>query len=219
VALQFHPDRIDGQPLRIGVIGLGTGTVAAHGRPGDVIRFYEINPEVLRLSDKYFSYRKDSKASTDVTLGDARVSLERVRASGVSERFDVLVVDAFSSDAIPVHLLTRECFETFRFHMKPDGIVAFHTTNRFFDLSPVVRNLIIPGAGSQMQALLFTVPGNSLQATSRTDWILMTSNSRFLADQEVRARVTPWPDEVPRPIVWTDDYSNLVSVLYERGRD
>jgi hypothetical protein len=218
VALQLHPSRAEGRPLRIGVIGLGTGTVAAHGSPGDLIRFYEINPEVLRLSDKYFTYRTDSKARTDVTLGDARVSLERSRASGVSEQFDVLVVDAFSSDAIPVHLLTRECFDTFRFHLKPDGIVAFHITNRFFDLSPVVRNLIVPGTPAPMQALLFTVPGSPSQGTSRTDWILLTSNAAFLNNPEVQARVTPWSDAVPRPIAWTDDYSNLVGVLYERGR-
>jgi hypothetical protein len=219
VALGFHPNRIEGGALRIGVIGLGTGTVAAHGRAGDVIRFYEINPEVVRLSDTYFTYRKDTQARSDVTLGDARVSLERARAQGLSEGFDVLVVDAFSSDAIPVHLLTRECFDTFRFHMKPDGIVAFHITNRYFDLSPVVRNLIVPGPGPEMQALLFTVPGSPSQGTSRTDWILMTTNEAFLGNPEVRARVTPWPDAVPKPIKWTDDYSNLVGVIHERGRN
>lgn len=218
LALRLHPNRADGRPMRIGVIGLGTGTVAAHGMPGDVIRFYEINPDVVRLSDRYFSYRKDSRARSDVTLGDARVSLERARAAGVSELFDVLVVDAFSSDAIPVHLLTRECFDTFRFHMKRDGIVAIHITNRFFDLSDVVRNLIVPGPEPQMQALLFTVPGSPSQGTSRTDWVLMTSNSQFLADPDVEISVTPWTHPVPRPIIWTDDYSNLVGVLHERDR-
>ena len=218
VALRFHPNRAEGRPMRIGVIGLGTGTVAAHGHPGDVIRFYEINPEVLRLSDKYFTYREDSQARSDVILGDARISLERGRGAGVSEQFDVLVVDAFSSDAIPVHLLTSECFDTFRFHVKRDGIVAFHITNRFFDLSPVVRNLIVPGPAPQMQSLLFTVPGSLSQGTSRTDWVLMTSNAAFLANPEVQTRVTPWRDPVPRPIRWTDDYSNLVGLLHERDR-
>ena len=140
------------------------------------------------------------------------------RAAGVSELFDVLVVDAFSSDAIPVHLLTRECFDTFRFHMKPDGIVAVHITNRFFDLSDVVRNLIVPGPEPQMQALLVSVPGSSSQGTSRTDWVLMTSNSQFLADPDVEISVTPWTRAVPQPIIWTDDYSNLIGVLHERDR-
>ncbi len=219
VAFRFHPNRGSHAPMRIGVIGLGAGTTAALGQAGDVIRFYEINPDVVRLSDKYFTYRKDSKAKSDVTLGDARVSLERERAAGVSEQFDMIVVDAFSSDAIPVHLLTRECFDTFRFHLKPDGILAFHITNRYFDLRPVVRNLTVPGPSPQMQALWFNVPGSQSLGTDRTDWVLVTSNAAFLSNPDVQARVTPWPDLVPKPIKWTDDYSNLVSVIYERGKD
>jgi len=221
VALRLHPNRSNGVPMRIGVIGLGAGTTAAYGLPKDVMRFYEINPEVVRLSEKYFTYRKDSQANTDVVLGDARISLERRRSQGVSEQFDVLVVDAFSSDAIPVHLLTREAFETFRFHLKPDGIVAFHITSRYFDLSPVLRNLLVPDPRQPLQALWFLDLGNSAQSTDRTDWVVITGNQTFLANPEVRARVTPWADRVPQPVTWTDDYSNLVSVIHERaaGKD
>ena len=215
-ALRLHPNRVSGESMRIGVIGLGAGIAAVYGGPGDVIRFYEINPEVVRLSEKYFTYRKETKAKNDVTLGDARVSLERLLATNESQQFDVLVIDAFSSDAIPVHLLTKECFETFRFHMKREGILAFHITSRYFDLRPVLRNLIVGVPGLQMQALWFNDPANTSQATDRTDWVLLTSNQAFLNNPEVRARVTPWPDAIPRPIRWTDDYSNLFSVIHER---
>jgi hypothetical protein len=218
-AMLLHPNRMYPMSMRIGVIGLGAGIAAAYGAPGDIIRFYEINPDVVRLSEKYFTYRKDSKARSDVTLGDARVTLERLRAQKESQLFDVLVIDAFSSDAIPVHLLTKECFETFRFHLKRDGILAFHVTSRYFDLKPVLRNLIEPGPEPQMQALWFNDPANPEHATDRTDWVLLTNNRAFLANPEVRARVTPWPDAQPRPIKWTDDYSNLVSVIHERDRE
>jgi len=218
-AFLLHPSRLSGAPMRMGVIGLGAGISAAYGRPGDTIRYYEINPEVVRLSDKYFTYRKDSQARTGVVLGDARVSMERERQQGQSQQFDVLVVDAFSSDAIPVHLLTRECLETYRYHLKPDGILAFHITSRYFDLSPVLRNLVPPGADQAMQAVLFHDLGRDAQWTDRTDWVLLTANQAFLTNPEVRSRITPWPEAVPRPVVWTDDYSNLVSVIHERGRD
>jgi hypothetical protein len=217
-ALLLHPNRQYRMSMRIGVIGLGAGIAAVYGGPGDVIRFYDINPEVVRLSEKYFTYRKATKARSDVTLGDTRISLERLRAEKESQQFDVLVVDAFSSDAIPVHLLTKECFETFRYHLKRDGILAFHVTSRYFDLKPVLRNLIVPGPGPQMQALWFNDPGDPEHATDRTDWVLLTNNQMFLNNPEVRRRITPWPDAVPPPIKWTDDYSNLFSVIHERGR-
>jgi hypothetical protein len=216
LALLHHPNRLRGQPMRIGVIGLGAGTTAVYGRPGDFIRFYEINPDVVRLSDKYFSYRRAGAAGSDVVLGDARISLERARDRETSERFDVLVVDAFSSDAIPVHLLTREMFETYRYHLKPDGILAFHITSRYFNLSPVVRNLVAPGAGTQMQALLFHHPGNPMQWTDRTDWVLLTSNRAFIGSPEVQSRITPWQGPVPPNSAWTDDYSNLFRLIQER---
>jgi len=215
VAMTHHPRRREGA-LRIGVIGLGTGTMAIYGRQGDTIRFYEINPLVLELSDKYFTYRKDSPANIEVVLGDARVLMEVERQRGESQQFDVLVVDAFSSDAIPVHLLTRECFQTYRYHLQQDGILAVHITNRYFDLSPIVRNLIIPGPQQNLQALWFHDLGNGSLRTDRTDWVLMTANQQFLADPGVQDHVTPWNDPVPPPKFWTDDYSNLFCLIHER---
>jgi hypothetical protein len=216
LAMYYHPRRLEQQPMRIGVIGLGTGTMAVYGRQGDYIRFYEINPGVLQLSDKYFTYRKDSPAKIEVALGDARVLMEIERQRGESQQFDVLVVDAFSSDAIPVHLLTRECFQTYRYHLKEDGILAVHITNRYFDLSPIVRNLIVPDPKQEMQALWFHDLGNGSLRTDRTDWVLLTANQQFLANPGVERHVTPWNDPVPPPKFWTDDYSNLFSLLHER---
>ena len=216
LAIGFHPRRLAQQDLRIGVIGLGTGALAAWGQQGDYIRFYEINPEVLQLSDKYFTYRKDSPARIEVVLGDARISMEREQQHSEPQQFDVLAVDAFSGDAIPVHLLTRECFQTYRYHLKEDGILAIHITNRYFDLSPVVRNLITPGPRQEMQALWFHDSGNGSQATDRTDWVLLTANGQFLAHPDIRRHVTPWKDPAPSQQFWTDDYSNLFSLIHER---
>ena len=120
--------------IRIGVIGLGTGTIAAYGRLGDYIRYYEINPLVLRVARKEFFFLKDCKAKLDVAMGDARLSLEREPP----QNFDVLAVDAFSSDSIPVHLLTKEAMELYFRHLRPDGILAVHISNRYLDLQPVL---------------------------------------------------------------------------------
>jgi spermidine synthase len=195
------------------VIGLGTGTLASYGQEGDYIRFYEINPEVIRLSDKYFTYRKDSPARIEVVLGDARVSMERERQRNESQHFDVLAVDAFSSDAIPVHLLTRECFQDYLFHLKKDGILAIHISNRYFDLGPVVRNLITPDMKQNMQAFWIDGRGNESQGTDSTDWVLLTSNQLFLSNPDIQQNITAWNDPAPAARFWTDDYSNLFSLL------
>ena len=128
----------------MGVIGLGTGTVAAYGNAGDVIRFYEINPLVERLARHWFTFLHDSAAKTDVVLGDARLSL----GSQGPQHFNVIVVDAFSGDAIPVHLLTREALALYRRQLQPDGVIAFHVSNQYIDLEPVVA-AIAANAGLQ----------------------------------------------------------------------
>ena len=115
--------------LKIGVIGLGTGTIAAYGSKGDVYRFYDINPAVIRIANTEFTYLRNSEATIETPLGDARLSLEREPA----QDFDLLAIDAFSSDSIPVHLLTQEALTIYRRHMKPGGIIAFHVTNRYLE--------------------------------------------------------------------------------------
>ncbi|HYK87452.1 MAG TPA: fused MFS/spermidine synthase [Acidobacteriota bacterium] len=216
VAIRFHPNRSatpGSRNLRIGVVGLGTGTLATYGEEGDYFRFYEINPQVLQLSDRYFSYRADSAAKIDVVLGDARVSMERERAQSDSQHFDVLAVDAFSSDAIPVHLLTRECCATYWYHLKRDGILAVHVSSRYFNLSPVVRALADLDQEQGMRSLLVADDGSETQETDATRWILVTSNTSFLETKEVQDSVTPWKDSDPAPLLFTDDYSNLFRLL------
>ena len=120
-----------------GAIGLGAGTIAAYAQPGDTFRFYEINPEVLRLARQRFTYLADCRGQCDVVLGDARLSLEAEPPQG----FRLLVIDAFSGDAIPTHLLTREAFDVYRRHLAPDGVIAVHVSNNYLRLAPVVRRL------------------------------------------------------------------------------
>src|SRR5439155_25500299 len=133
-------DRGEGVPAsnkRIGVVGLGVGTLASYSRPGDFICFYEINPLVKQMADNYFSYLKEAEGKVDIVFGDARLSMERQPP----QQYDLLALDAFSGDAIPVHLLTDEAFRIYRRHLKTNGILAVHVTNRHLDLVPVVRNL------------------------------------------------------------------------------
>jgi SAM-dependent methyltransferase len=195
-------------PLRVGVIGLGTGTIAAYGRKGDVFRFYEIDPHVLEIARRDFTFLGDSPAKIEMALGDARLSLEREQPQG----FDVLAVDAFSSDAIPVHLITREALGIFLRHVKPDGIVAFHVSNRFLDLVPVVAR--IAREQGAHAALVRDDPedeDNSLR--SRTDWVLVSRDGKaLLADNIVEGGGAPAEDR-PEWRTWTDDYSNLVQIL------
>lgn len=127
----------EGKPKRVGAVGLGVGTVATYGKPGDYFRFYEINPTVLEIANNDFSYLKDSAATTEVILGDARISMERES----SQQFDVLVLDAFSGDSIPTHLLTKEAFDVYLRHLSADGVIAVHISNKHVNLEPVIRRL------------------------------------------------------------------------------
>ena len=128
-------------PTRIGVVGLGVGTTAAYGRAGDTVRFYELDADVITLAGSQFSYLSATPAKLEFALGDARLSLEREIAGGTPQEFDVLAIDAFSSDSIPVHLITREAVRMYMRHMAPEGIVAIHISNRFLDLRPVLANI------------------------------------------------------------------------------
>ncbi len=187
----------DGGPRRIGVIGLGVGTLAAYGRPGDEIRFYEINPTVIDFARKHFTFLRDSRAAVTVAEGDARVLLDREPA----RQFDVLAIDAFSSDAIPAHLLTREAYAVYRRHLKPDGVLLFHISNRYLDLAPVVLGL-------SDRAARIATPADPSAGASETTWMAIGAHPALAG-----ARV---PEGV-RPIVWTDDFSSLFSV-WKPGR-
>ncbi len=192
------------QPLKVGMIGLGAGTIAAYGAKGDEYRIYDINPAVVHIANTYFSYLHDSDAHVVTPLGDARLSLEREPPQG----FDVLAVDAFSSDAIPVHLITSEAVAAYLRHMKPNGIIAFHVTNRFLDLVPVVQAI---GAANGLASVWISDDGETGMA-SRSDWVLLSRDRAALARPELAEHATPI---VPHPEwrLWTDDFNNLVQVL------
>jgi hypothetical protein len=206
VAIRRHPKRLASRPLRIGVIGLGVGTLAAWGRAGDVVRFYELDPEVVRLSggpEPVFTYLRDARGNVSVALGDGRLSLE----AEVPQGYDVLVVDAFSSDAIPTHLLTLEAFGVYLRHLAPGGVLALHITNRYVDLKPVVR-----GAARALSLYAEHVPSAENGMLWSSHWMLVARSQVIFEDEFVNAATLPrlaGADEV----LWTDGWSDLLRVV------
>jgi SAM-dependent methyltransferase len=197
-------DQGKSRAIRIGVIGLGTGTIAAYGRLGDYIRYYEINPLVLGLARTEFTFVPDCKAKLDVAMGDARLSLEQEPP----EHFDVLAVDAFSSDSIPVHLLTREAMELYFRHLNPGGILAVHISNRYLDLQPVLDGEV--KALGKIARLVDSDEDTDQDVFSAT-WVLIMSPPAAFSP-EVLSKSTEL--EAHKPIrLWTDDYSNLFQIL------
>jgi SAM-dependent methyltransferase len=195
-------------PVRVGVIGLGTGTLAAYGRAGDTFRFYDIDPRVVEMARADFTYLGDSPAKIEVAIGDARLALEREAPQG----FDVLAVDAFSGDAIPVHLITREALRAYLRQVKPDGIVAFHVSNRFLHLVPVVARLA-KEEGVHAAHVSDDPDEDDQSRRSRSDWVLVSKSAGALeAPKIVQAGAQPAEDR-PEWRTWTDDYSNLVQIL------
>jgi hypothetical protein len=192
-------------PLRVGVIGLGVGTLATYGQPGDVFRLYELNPVVLDVANSRFTYLKDSLAKIEPALGDARLVLERE----APQRFDVLAVDAFSSDSIPVHLLTREALAVYKRHLAERGAVVFHITNRYLDLSGVVRQL---AAEVGMHAVRFNDEPPAEAVQYRSDWIALTPDADF-AKALWAAGGEPLEPVATDRRPWTDDHHNLFEVL------
>ncbi len=209
VSARRKAEQTDQHGLRVGVVGLGTGTIAAYGEDGEYIRFYDINPAVIKLSDNIFTYLKDSPAKTEVVTGDARIVMEREIASGNGQQFDVLAIDAFSSDAIPVHLLTSECGEIYREQIRPGGILAIHISNRFLDLNPISRGL---AEHLGWQAVRIENGNDTLTGVFSSTWILLSSRTDLAEDPLIEDAVDPWlPEE--RVLHWTDDYSGLWQVL------
>jgi hypothetical protein len=195
-----------GRAKKVGVVGLGAGTLAAYGQAGDRFRFYEINPLVEPIARNLFTYLRDSQASITVVRGDGRASLSREAPQG----FDVLVVDAFSGDAIPLHLLTREAMEVYRRQLAPGGVVAFHVSNSYLSLAPEIA--LVADSEGMLARLVesFEVPA---EGAYRATWVLVSADPGFFAKPGVEAaavRIT----RRPRLRVWTDDYSSLLPVLH-----
>jgi len=197
-------DRGKERAVRVGVIGLGTGTLAAYARPGDYYRYYEINPLVLRVARSEFTFLADCHGKLEVAMGDARLSLEREQP----ENFDVLAVDAFSSDAIPVHLLTREAMDLYFRHLRPDGILAVHISNRHLDLQPVLEG---EARATGRRARVVDTEDDDDAGVFAATWVLLTAPSNDF-DNEIRASSNP-VSRAGRVRLWTDDYSNLFQIL------
>ena len=200
VAMRYR----QGHGQRAGMIGLGVGTLAAYGRAGDSLRFYEINPLVTRLARESFRFLRDCPAQIEVVPGDARLALEREPA----QNLDVLVLDAFSGDSIPVHLLTREAFAVYWRHLKPGGVLAVHITNTYLDLVPVVQ---AAAAAFHKPALLLRTPGDAGNITYTADWVLASEDAGFLQYAREAGAI---PAVSRRPArLWTDDYSNIFQLI------
>lgn len=199
--------RVEGEQnkLHVGVIGLGAGTIATYGRQGDLYTFYEINPLVIQLAQTQFSFLSDSPAKIEIIPGDARLSLERQP----KQNFDVLAVDAFSGDAIPVHLLTQEAFVLYFRHLKPDGVLALHVSNRYLDLMPVARR-VAESLGKKAGYVHNQADAHNY--IYKSDWMLVSGREEFFNDPEIRRALMPLPT-MPRTRPWTDDYSSLFGAL------
>jgi hypothetical protein len=193
------------RPRMIGVIGLGTGTLAAYGHPGDRIRFYEINSLVRPIAQNLFTYLRDSPAQITFSEGDARTSLTRE----APQNFDVLAVDAFSGDAIPLHLITTEAIALYKKHLAPGGIIAFHVSNQYLNLAPEIAQLAI---AANMQSKLVESAADDSTGSYRATWVLLTNNPDFFERSEIATAITETPT-TPRLRPWTDDYSSLLPIL------
>jgi SAM-dependent methyltransferase len=198
-------------PVKMGVIGLGTGTMAAYGRRGDQIRYYEIDPKVIKIAHMEFTYLLDSDANVDVIEGDARLML----AAQPNQQFDILVVDAFSSDAIPTHLLTREAFQLYWRHLKPDGVLAMHVSNHYLDLAPVVE-LGNQGLGKTIWQVINTENEPADTEPYNSTYILVTSRENFFTAPEFDQRLSVIQPN-PKLKMWTDEYTTLWPIFHVRG--
>jgi hypothetical protein len=196
----------EGHPRRIGILGLGTGTLAAYGRAGDTLRIYEINPLIVNLANNQFTYLRGTPAKVEITMGDGRLNLE----AEPSQQFDVLVMDAFSGDSVPVHLITREAFQTYFRHLKPDGILAVNITNNYLDLRPVMES---SAAAVNKVAYAYDYESESDDGICfSSSWALIMDPTTWDAKTALHPeakRLHPTPKFRP----WTDDFSNMLSIL------
>lgn len=212
-AILGHPRRLAPDPadrgLNIGVVGLGVGTLSTFGTAQDSIRYYEINPQIEQIARDYFRFLENGHAATEIILGDARISMQREFNDSGSNDFDVLVLDAFSGDSVPVHLLTEEAFDLYAKHLRDDGILAVHITNQYLDLSPIVR---IASRRLGKDAIWAEEEVQRWYEDSN-DWVLVFKNPEFMVSQSLRSIRTTWNEDQPRPVRWTDDFSNLFQVI------
>jgi spermidine synthase len=211
LALLNHPKRISGKPMRVGVLGLGGGTLAAYGRSGDLYRFYEINPTVIQLAQHspWFSYLGNSRAGIQIVEGDGRISLEDELKIG-PVGYDVLVLDAFSGDQVPMHLLTKEAFDIYLQHLADGGVIAINISNRFLDLLPVLIQV-----KNHFNLNLAYIADRTLESTTiyPSDWVLISRDGGFMGQPAI-ARVDALRKRpIPTVRLWTDNYASLLGLI------
>jgi spermidine synthase len=187
-------------------VGLGVGTMAAYGEKGDLVKFYEINPQVEQIARRHFFYLADTPAKAEVVIGDARLSMEREPP----QDYDLIVLDAFSGDAIPVHLLTLEAIGIYKRHLKPTGVIAIHVSNRHLDLVPVVGTL-----AKETGMYVVKVPNGqetgAMECTS--DWMLVTASAEFASHPRLLSCSHTLDDKDTQGPLWTDQFSNLLQIV------
>jgi hypothetical protein len=211
LALRLHPRRLESnvnqRTLRVGLVGLGVGTLASYGEPGDTFRFYEIDPDIIRLAEERFTFLKDSRARIEIVEGDGRVSLEKEAQNGNQGRFDLLIIDAFNNDAIPVHLATREAVGIYLRNLQPDGILLFHISNRLLDLMPVLH---AHAKAYGLSILSIHTPGEPDMGRLDTNWAILSHNQAFLNNEQVKTRASSFS---PVLINWTDRFASIWKVM------
>jgi hypothetical protein len=218
--IDYYRRTLGPKPMRIGVVGLGTGTMAAYAQRGDHITFYEINPEVIEITEsgRWFTYLKDCRqrgAQCDIRLGDARLTMRReLEGSSGSQKYHVLVLDAFSGDSVPAHLLTLEAFELYLAHLNPGapneggqpGAILVHISNRYLNLAPLIFG-ITERLG--LNAVHIDNEGDDETKTYSSDWIIVSPNRTLIEDLSRYATgVVRHPQ-----VIWTDDHSSLFDLL------
>jgi hypothetical protein len=210
LALDYQANRRENQPLRIGVIGLGAGMIASLAKEGDTLRYYEINPGVLHLTSRHFTFLKESKAKLDVLLGDARLVLERQLKNSELQNFDVLVLDAFRGASPPMHLMTKEAFGVYLSHLSEDGILAVNFELDTFEVAPLHR-----GMAKQfgLNVRWVETPSETEECAFPVSWALYTKDKAFFDQRPVRKMVSLWRDRGKSELVWTDQDSNLMSII------
>ena len=189
--------------MKVGLVGLGCGTLAAYGRADDQFRFYEINLDVIEQAQTHFKFLKNSPGKNELIPGDARLVLESEDPQG----FDLLVLDAFSGDAVPTHLLTLEAFALYQEHLKDDGIIAIHISNRYFDLRPVID---AAAETLEFETMTLVVPEEMPLVFPSSEWVILSRSDEIMLDPAIRQIAIPHQDQ---RVLWTDSYSNLFGIL------
>ena len=211
IAIRKYPLRLQDKGIKMGVVGLGAGSIGIYHKPEDEFIFYELDPDVEKLARTHFTYLSDAGEGAKVVLGDARISMEREFKEKGSHNYDIIAVDAFSGDAIPIHLLTTEAFELYYKHLKPEGILAIHISNLYFDLKPLTYSM-----AKKFNKTPFVIKKrkDADRAIKGSTWVLITTNQEFIKNPRVTKYLSDWPSDIEEnKVIWTDNYSNIVGLL------